>query len=284
MSDNNIVTDKELQYDERISAYLRGEMNADEEAAFKKELESDEELRSKAIDTAYLAKAMKDVGNEIDANVKEAMMATNKDNVERIAAKVIGNYEKANEHLERAKQMEVAYYEETPEQAKRWEEDWKILKENERKRKTFRRRIVIALSTAACIAMLCVISIQYHDYRTTTGLGKQYAIAFINEQKSSIRGIKSPTSKELAKLYAKVQNGKDLDATIKRLSVLWEVSTLDTYNDYTDDAPLIGWNLAIANLKNNDKDAAKDVLTKLVSKTEEGSAVNMKAKELLREL
>lgn len=65
-----IVTDKELQDDERISAYLRGRMTAEEENAFMEELKSDDELRSQAISIAHLAKAMKEIGEENDEKVK----------------------------------------------------------------------------------------------------------------------------------------------------------------------------------------------------------------------
>ena len=55
---------------------------------------------------------------------------------------------------------------------------------------------------------------------------------------------------------------------------------METYNDYTDYSTDIGWNLAIAYLKGNDGDNAKTVLTRLISITEDGSAINTKAKEL----
>lgn len=75
-----------------------------------------------------------------------------------------------------------------------------------------------------------------------------------------------------------------MDKTTRRLSVLWELSVMKTYNDYTNEAPYIGWNLAIAYLKDNNKEEAKTVLTKLLQTTESGSAVNGKAKELLEKL
>ena len=59
---------------------------------------------------------------------------------------------------------------------------------------------------------------------------------------------------------------------------------METYNDYTDYSAEIGWNLAIANLKDNNKKEAKKVLEKLVDTSEAGSAVNQKAKELLSEI
>lgn len=287
---NNNIKDKDLQEDERISSYIRGEMTESEETEFINDLKSDDDLRSKAVDTAYLAKALKDVGKDQDANVKEALMSVSRGIIEDIAAKAVGKAEPVMDTRDgRMTRMQMEYddydlsYEFTPEQLK-LRDEWYAKKEKERKRRMLRRRIITALSTAACLCILCIVGVQYHDYRTTTGLGEQYAGTFIEQQESSIRGVESTTSKELAKLYTNVQQGTDLDATIQRLTVLLEVSTLDTYNDYTDDAPLIGWNLAIAYLKNNDKKSAETVLEKLISTTADDSAVNTKAKELLTRL
>lgn len=244
MSDNKIVTDKELQNDERISAYLRGKMDADEETAFKEELESNDELRSQAIAVAHLAKAMKQVGERQDEDIKEALLSSDEESVRKIAAEV----------THKAKVVPL------------------------------RRRLVKVVSLAACVLLLVGVGFQYYNFRTVTGLGDEYGSAFISEQSHSRGAENELVAKELAALYSNVQNGKDLDTTIKRLSVLWELSTMDTFNDYTNDASYIGWNLAIANLKNNDKAEAKEVLTKLINKTEDGSSVNVKAKELFEKV
>ena len=88
MSENyQIVTDKELHDDERISAYLRDRMPEEEEVTFLEELNSDSELRSKAISTAHLAKAMKQIGEENDEKVKEALLSINLASARHIASK-----------------------------------------------------------------------------------------------------------------------------------------------------------------------------------------------------
>lgn len=241
MSNNNTITDNELLNDERISAYLRGDMTAEEETAFKKDLETDKDLRSKAVAIARLAKAMKQVGEKEDEDVKEALLSSDEESARNIASHAI----------HKAKIIPL------------------------------RHKLVRIVSIAACVLILVGVGFQFYNYRSVTGLGNEYGTVFQSEQSIS-RGVENEsTAKELSELYANVQQGKDLDVTIKRLSVLWELSTMDTYNDYTDDMPYIGWNLAIADLKNNDKSAAKDVLKKLASKTESGTAINTKAKELL---
>lgn len=139
------------------------------------------------------------------------------------------------------------------------------------------------LSVAASILILVISGWHYYDYRVTTGLGNEYEMMF--ESSSFVRGVDTGSvEKELNILFAKVKSGDDSDNTIKRLSLLWELSTMETYNDYTDYAPQIGWNLAIAYLKDNEKHKAKVVLERLIFKSEEGTAVNDKAKELLNKL
>ena len=139
------------------------------------------------------------------------------------------------------------------------------------------------LSVAASILILVISGWHYYDYQVTTELGNEYEMMF--ESSSFVRGVDTGSvAKELNSLFAKVKSGDDSDNTIKRLSLLWELSTMQTYNDYTDYAPQIGWNLAIAYLKDNEKHKAQVVLERLIFKSEEGTAVNDKAKELLNKL
>ena len=135
------------------------------------------------------------------------------------------------------------------------------------------------LSVAASILILVISGWHYYDYQVTTELGNEYEMMF--ESSSFVRGVDTGSvEKELNSLFAKVKSGDDSENTIKRLSLLWELSTMDTYNDYTDYAPQIGWNLAIAYLKDNDKAKAITVLNKLESIAEDGTAIKNMCTEL----
>ena len=135
------------------------------------------------------------------------------------------------------------------------------------------------ISVAASILILVISGWHYYDYRVTTGLGNEYEMMF--EPSSFVRGVDTGSvEKELNSLFAKVKSGDDSENTIKRLSLLWELSTMETYNDYTDYAPQIGWNLAIAYLKDNDKAKAITVLNKLESIAEDGTAIKNMCTEL----
>ena len=139
------------------------------------------------------------------------------------------------------------------------------------------------ISVAASILILVISGWHYYDYRVTTGLGNEYEMEF--ESSSFVRGAGTGSvEKELNSLFTKVKSGDESDNTIKRLSLLWELSTMDTYNDYSDYAPQIGWNLAIAYLKDNDRDNAMAVLTKLEGIAEDGTAIKNKCIELINKL
>ena len=81
-----------------------------------------------------------------------------------------------------------------------------------------------------------------------------------------------------------IANKTDLDKTLHDLSLCWELSTQETYNDYTDFAPEIGWNLAIGYLKDNKRKQAKATLEKLIEVAPEGTAIGNKARELLNQI
>lgn len=238
--DITIEEQKGMQDDSRIASFLRGEMTNEDALAFEEELKKDEELRSRAVSIARLAKGMKEVGSVKDRHIMDSFSSVDET--------VINNVLRTT--LENSGSIKVcAAPKRRPEQQK-----------NELKNlpKIFRW-----MSVAASIVVILAVGLYYNDYRNTVSLGEKYADAFIVEQ-SSIRGSASQEiEEELIALFTNVQDGKDLKNTVHRLSILWEVSTLNTYNDYTDSAFYIGWNLAMGYLKLNDKENAIIVLSSI---------------------
>ena len=283
MSENyHIVTDKELHDDERISAYLRDRMPEEEEGAFMEELHSDNELRSRAISTAHLAKAMKKIGEENDEKVKEALLSINLASARHIASKTTWAImpEACDYAITPKDEEESSTSSTSTTSSSTTSETSSSTSETSDKR----RRILKVISIAACFLVLFGVGFKYYEYRHVMKLGEEYCSVFVSEQAPSRGMANADVSKDLQALYANVQEGKDLDKTTRRLSVLWELSIMKTYDDYTNEAPYIGWNLAIAYLKDNNKDEAKTVLAKLLQTTESGGAVNDEAKELLEKL
>ena len=86
---------------------------------------------------------------------------------------------------------------------------------------------------------------------------------------------------ELTTLFNNVAEGKDLDNTTSRLKTLWKLSKQDTYNDYTDYAPYIGWNLAIGYLRNYEKAKARNVLSEMETIYDNETIIGKKVRELI---
>lgn len=237
MNDNeNILQEKDLLNDERISRFLQGKMKADEEATFMEEMKNNDDLRDQAIVQARLVKGMK----QVDEELKDAFRQADEQTIKRIAKETfetsVGKKSSA-----------------------RW------------------------LAIAASIVFIVFVGFKSYDYYDTTSLGKEYANTFPTT--SIIRGeTNTAVETELSTLFNNVAECKDLDNTTSRLSTLWELSKQDTYNDYTDFAPYIGWNLAIGYLENYEKTKAKDVLIEMKQTYPEGTALGDKVVQLINEM
>ena len=243
-TDNNHIDENLLLEDERIVNYLKGKMTADEEQEFMQELQENPELKAKAIAMARMVKGMKEVGAGNDEELMGEFLATDADEI-GVVAKVASAEKKA-----------------------------KVISW---------RRTVTWLSAAASVALLIWAGIGYNGYRNTTGLGDKYSTVFTSSQLTR-GGENGDVEQKLAKLIDNVAQKKDLDNTLHELALCWELATQDTYNDYTDFAPEIGWHLAIGYLKNNDKKNAKAVLEKLTNVAPSGTAIGDKARELIKKV
>jgi hypothetical protein len=228
-----IIQEKDLLNDERISRYMRGMMEPEEEMSFIEELKNNDELRDQAIAQARLVKGMK----QVDEELKDAFRQADEQTIKRIAKE--------------ASETSVI-----KKSSARW------------------------LAIAASIVFIVFVGLKSYDYYDTTNLGKEYANTFPTT--SIIRGeTNAEVETELATLFSNVAECNDLDNTTSRLATLWELSKQETYNDYTDYAPYIGWNLAIGYLENYEKARAKEVLMEMKQAYPERTALGDKIREVL---
>ena len=234
MNKNEIkIQETGLLNDERITRFMQGQMNVDEESAFMAELKNNEVLRSQAIAQARLVKGMKQVDDEL----KEIIRSTDEQTVRRLAS----------ETTIRKKQTA------------RW------------------------LAIAASVALIFFVGFKSYDYYNTTSLGKKYAHTF--PVSCIIRGEDNPdVEAKLTTLFNNIAEGKDLDDTISRLEALWELSKQDTYNDYTDYAPYIGWNLAVGYLQDYEKEKAQVVLEEMKRIYPSASVIGSNIENLLEKI
>lgn len=141
------------------------------------------------------------------------------------------------------------------------------------------------MSIAASLVIIFTVGYHFYDRSQTIALGQQYAYVFSTETESLIRGEEDEeVANKLSVLFDNAANGKDLENTISQLEELWALAQSDTYNDFTTYELYIGWNLAIAYLRNNDKREAKTILEQMQMNYPEGTAIGDKIVELLKEL
>lgn len=80
-----------------------------------------------------------------------------------------------------------------------------------------------------------------------------------------------------------MKDGNDLDNTILKLQEKFSQAISEDYNDYTNYINDIGWNLAIAHLKDGERDDAIKTLELLISHTESDIVIE-KCKKLIEEI
>lgn len=151
------------------------------------------------------------------------------------------------------------------------------------KRSSRKKSSIHWYAIAASFVAVLFVGYQSYDYYKITSLGKEYAMEFpVN---SIVRGTSdSNVEQELAMLFENIIDADNLDNTTTRLAYLWEMANQDTYNEYTDYAPYIGWYLAVGYLKDYEKEKAKDILKNLGDKYSADNVIGNKARVVLDRL
>ena len=277
--------DKNISIDDRIARYLRGEMPQDEANEFLHDLKNREDMKDvleQALATAYLAKAVKEVGEQQDAGIIAALKGIDTE----AATEVANNASEKRKHRVDRFAACLCFGTEAATVACPsidTEAATEVANNASEKRKHRIVKFAYALAAAASIAIIATVGYNQYERHQVIALGKEYALTLSPFAEEYHRGDTSTAGEEINALTANVRNQENLEQTIDRLSRLWALSKSDTYNDYTDFAPEIGWTLAIAHLENNDKNAAISVLTQITALYPE-TAICYKANELLKKL
>lgn len=280
-----------LAEDERIDAYLKGKMAPEEELLFLKELNANSALKEKAVVTARLVKGLKQVNRSRDEAIKEAFRSVSLDEVETAAAMRV--YE--DDLLLADRKPNLSYFSleksEMPVMESRMEMEphknsIKLSKEDEKKSKkgeTSKKKKVVKKKISP--------KEKNNILQQLSDLVKKKGKALIGSAMAdSVSSYKQKTKdndesiKKLDDLFQDIQNGHNIKDAIKQLTPHWEQAIYGIPSPISPQAAEIGLNLAIAHIKNNDKNSAKQVLENLISITKEGSTINSKAKTLLQYL
>lgn len=263
-----------MPQDDRIMSYFRGEMTAEEETAFLEEVKNDNALRENVVAIARIAKGMKNMGERMDDEIQRALLATSPSNLKTLLEQIDGK-EDVETYMRRTAGQ--------PKYCMVKEGNFYTPSTSETTTKKSSSRALIYISSIAASILLVFGGFKYKSYYDTTSLGTQYAMVF-DESLLTRGGDNANVEKELKRLFSNVIEKKNSDETIKRLSMIWELSTMDVYNDYTDYSQEIGWNLTIAYLKDNDKYEAKQVLEQLAANIDHDSAFGNRVIELLEKV
>lgn len=140
------------------------------------------------------------------------------------------------------------------------------------------------VAVAAVLVGVCIVfGVTFYNNQSLETLATQYQNKFPLSDFSRGSNDEEIVAK-LQNLFNSVSEGQNLDNTIDTLDNYWQESLTQPSSGFKNYSPQIGWNLAIAHLKNHDKSKAKDVLKTLIDKSGEGSKVRTKAEEVLRKL
>lgn len=250
MANNDIHN---YEFDDTLNQYFKGELSREEESQFLHLLADNPELKRKAIDTARLASAMNHVGTEQDQEVIAEIQESNKQIISHLAKGIteIKNVQVGDAVANHASKHRILNV----------------------------KRIMISFSAAASI-LLCIFGgYKYYLYNETTQLGREYLAYFPSGDFS--RGEDDRLQAQLDGLYQDIDNKTDLAKVISTLESMWEQSKSETYNDYTEFMPEIGWMLANAYLRDNEKSKSIKVLSILADEYPADTVMGEKVRELI---
>ena len=157
----NDIDTKLLEDDDRIEAYLKGQLSTEEEQKFLKDLEENPKLKEKAIVTARLVKGLKQVGLQQDQDIGDVFLSSSQDSVENAAKEAIKKACTSSETTTKTVSMR---------KTSKW------------------------LAIAASLVFVVWLGFEYNDYRHTTGLGEEYGDSFSSSM--IVRGADSPIDAE----------------------------------------------------------------------------------------
>lgn len=149
------------------------------------------------------------------------------------------------------------------------------------KKRIISLRTFAKMSIAACfIGIVSFATYRHYINNETIALGNSYYSEIPTEL--VVRDA-DDVSAHLAQQFNNVKNNKDLDNTILNLKEKFSLAISEDFNDYTNYINDIGWNLAIAHLKDGDRDKAIETLELLISHSESDVVVE-KCKKLISDI
>ena len=306
------------EFDARVEKFLRKLMTEDEEQQFKDELaaDSDKMLRARAM--ALMASQMKDIRREQEVATVQQMVSMSEtefrkaigmqnaelnemqnaecrmqnwnnsecrmQNSELSGAADDSAFSIQNSALNEAQPNSAFRIQNSALNEAQPNSEFRIL------HSALIRRISIA---ASMIGILTIGGIQYNAYNRTTALGNTY-YNLVSSDISNQRGdLDAQNMADMQKLFDEVAKGEKLEETIASLGKLYEITSNYAqpnsefrilHSALTPFRQTIAWNLALAHLKDGNRNAAKKVLSTIVAENDPDKAITQSANKLISEI
>ena len=239
--------------DDIINRFMSGEMSEDEKSDFLTRLETDDKLRQRAQLVGLIAREIHNVNS--DDIIVDALSKTDKDEFRK-------KLQRIKEEKRESKVSACSV------------DDGLCINKDENKNRNMRWRI---LSIAASILIVLGVFTVYQNFNRAdyTSLGaNQVVITTFRSAGDSL------LISNLSDLSQRIKDGDRVEGAISQLSDYYWKDNNEDLKPFHDD---IGWNLAVAYLKVNDKDNAILVLDNIIKESKSQEHIK-KAKELLNDI
>ena len=239
--------------DDIINRFMSGEMSEDEKSDFLTRLETDDKLRQRAQLVGLIAREIHHVNSE--ETIIDALSKTDKDDFRKKLQRIKEEKRESN-----VSACSI--------------DDGICIKKDENNNRNMRWRI---LSIAASILIvLGVFTVYQHFNRADyTSLGAKQVVVTTFRSAGDSQIISN-----LSDISNKIIAGDSIDDAISQLSDYYWNDKNEDLKPFHDD---IGWNLAVAYLKVNDKENAMLVLNNIIKESKSQEHIE-KAKELLNDI
>jgi len=247
-------------FDEQVSKFLKKQMSDEDEKTFKEKLLENPILMERAKTIALTIQQMDEVKKQQGTKVVNIIQDMQENQLLELAT--AGQKEEVNADTKQKDGVHTTHQKETI-MVPLW------------------RKISSYVAAACIIGIIAFGGYRYHQYDATVSLGESYASVLSDE--GLFRGSTSDEMQEVKALFDDVANGRNLDAVSAKLDSLYYTAIGEDFNEYTNQANIIGWNAAIAYLKDGKRKEAIKILQSIKNENE-GKEIANKADELIEKI
>lgn len=261
--------------DELIDKFIRNKMTPEEEASFKANLAKDSDLRVRAFATSIMAKCMKEKRQEDEKafieQLNESVAIYQDDQIERFIRDNMSREEEAEfkealNYDSSLKERALATSLMAKSMKEKRQEEEKVFTEqlNSALKASSHHARIISLKEFMAIAASLLIYLGFGGYLRMTEYNYQQRNSIIAENISMGEAVTERGESDVAMLSkldsiaTAIKKDRNMTKVIAELQALYDKRLTDV--DCAQNSATIGWYLALAYIKDDQKDKAKNVL------------------------